>query len=115
MKRIVTILFLLSAFVDVFAQNNDPVVMTINGEQVLRSEFERAYNRNKESGTSVKDYVDLYINYRLKIAEALKQHIDTDSAFRQEFGNYRNDLLMKYVRDEQFEDSIVRSVYDRMK
>ena len=60
MKRIVTILFLLSAFVDVFAQNNDPVVMTINGEQVLRSEFERAYNRNKESGTSVKDYVDLY-------------------------------------------------------
>ena len=54
MKRIVTILFLLSAFVDVFAQNNDPVVMTINGEQVLRSEFERAYNRNKESGTSVK-------------------------------------------------------------
>ena len=80
MKRIVTILFLLSAFVDVFAQNNDPVVMTINGEQVLRSEFERAYNRNKESGTSVKDYVDLYINYRLKIAEALKHHIDTDSA-----------------------------------
>lgn len=96
MKRIVTILFLLPAFMGVFAQNNnDPVVMTINGEQVLRSEFERAYNRNKESGTSVKDYVDLYINYRLKIAEALKQHIDTDSAFRQEFGNYRNDLLMK--------------------
>ena len=116
MKRITTFLFSLLACAGLYAQNNgDPVVMTINGEQVLRSEFERAYNRNKESGTSVRDYVDLYINYRLKIAEALKQHIDTAAAFRQEFGTYRDDLLMKYVGDEQFEDSIVRSVYDRIK
>ncbi len=116
MKRITTFLLSLLACAGLYAQNNgDPVVMTINGEQVLRSEFERAYNRNKESGTSVKDYVDLYINYRLKIAEALRQQIDTAAAFRQEFGTYRDDLLMKYVGDEQFEDSIVRSVYDRIK
>ena len=116
MKRITTFLLSLLACAGLHAQNGgDPVVMTINGEQVLRSEFERAYNRNKESGTSVRDYVDLYINYRLKIAEALRLHIDTAAAFRQELGTYRDDLLMKYVGDEQFEDSIVRSVYDRIK
>ena len=63
MKRITTFLLSLLACAGLYAQNGgDPVVMTINGEQVLRSEFERAYNRNKESGTSVKDYVGLSIN-----------------------------------------------------
>lgn len=116
MKRIGGILLLMLASACGYAQNaNDPIVMTINGENVARSEFERAYNRNKASGTSVKEYVDLYINYRLKIAEALKQRIDTAKEFRQEFATYRNDLLAKYVTDTQFEDSIVRSIYDRMK
>ncbi len=116
MKRIGGILLLMLASVCGYAQNaNDPVVMTINGENVARSEFKRAYNRNKASGTSVKEYVDLYINYRLKIAEALKQHIDTTKGFRQEFSTYRDELLTKHVTDTQFEDSIVRSIYDRMK
>ena len=116
MKRIAGFFLLLLTSGGLYAQNaTDPTVMTINGENVSRSEFERAYNRNKASGTSVKDYVDLYVNYRLKITEALKHHIDTTTAFRQEFATYRDDLLTKYVQDSLYEDSIVRSVYERMK
>lgn len=116
MKRIKTLLLSMLVCMGLYAQEGaDPVVMTINGREVPRSEFERAYNRNKETGTSVKDYVDLYINYRLKIDEALRQRMDTAAAFRSELGTYRDDLLMKYLDDGQFEDSIVRSVYGRIK
>lgn len=116
MKRIGGLLLALAASVAMFAQNAaDPVVMKINGQDVLRSEFERAYNRNKATETSVKDYVDLYINYRLKIDEAVKNHIDTAASFKKEFASYRDELLMEYITDEQFEDSIIRSSYEGLK
>lgn len=120
MRRILALaVFALSA-AGAVAQGNsaagaDPVVMTINGVAVPRSEFERAYNRNQATGTSVDDYVDLYINYRLKIDEARKQHLDTAKSYREELATYRDDLLMKYVDDPQYRDSVVRSIYDKIK
>lgn len=120
MRRILALaVFALSA-AGAVAQGNsaagaDPVVMTINGVAVPRSEFERAYNRNQATGTSVDDYVDLYINYRLKVDEARKQHLDTAKAYREELATYRDDLLMKYVDDPQYRDSVVRSIYDKIK
>ena len=51
-----------------FAQNNDPVIMTIAGEPVLRSEFEYSYNKNNTEGVidkkTIEEYVDLFINYK---------------------------------------------------
>jgi peptidyl-prolyl cis-trans isomerase SurA len=101
--------------VGAYAQDNDPVVMKIGDEAVKRSEFQRAYDRNKAAETSVSDYAQLYINYRLKIAEALRQKIDTTSGFRNEYTTYRDDALKKYIQDPAYEDSVVRSVYDRIK
>ena len=101
--------------VGAYAQDNDPVVMKIGDEAVKRSEFRRAYDRNKAAETSVSDYAQLYINYRLKIAEALRQKIDTTSGFRNEYTTYRDDALKKYIQDPAYEDSVVRSVYDRIK
>ena len=54
-----------------FAQTSDPVVMTINGKNIARSEFEYSYNKNNADGVidkkSVADYVDLFINYKLTV------------------------------------------------
>ena len=53
-----------------FAQN-DPTVMTINGQPVSRSEFEYSFIKNNSEGVidkkSVKEYVDLFVNYKLKV------------------------------------------------
>ena len=54
------------------AQNNDPVIMTINGKNITRSEFEYSYNKNNSDGVidkkSVKEYVPLYVDFKLKVA-----------------------------------------------
>ena len=71
------------------AQQNDPTIMTINGQPVSRSEFEYSYNKNNSEGVidkkTVDEYVDLFINYKLKVAAAYDAHIDTLSSFKKEF------------------------------
>ena len=68
--------------------------MTINGQPVSRSEFEYSYNKNNAEGVidkkSVDEYVDLFINYKLKVQAALDAHLDTLSSFKKEFLSYRN-------------------------
>ncbi len=58
-----------------FAQNDDPTIMTINGQPVSRSEFEYSYNKNNSEGVidkkTVNEYVDLFVNYKLKVLAAL--------------------------------------------
>ena len=87
-----TIAMLLSGSI-AFAQN-DPTVMTINGQPVSRSEFEYSYNKNNSNGVidkkTVKEYVDLFVNYKLKVLAALDAKLDTLSSFKKEFATYRN-------------------------
>ncbi len=76
------------------AQTSDPVVMTVAGVDVPRSEFEYSYNKNNTDGVidkkSVEEYVDLFVNYKLKVQAALDARIDTTTAYRTEFAQYRD-------------------------
>ena len=60
---------------------NDPTIMTINGQPISRSEFEYSYNKNNSEGVidkkSVEEYVDLFINYKLKVQAAIDAKMDT--------------------------------------
>ena len=72
----------------------DPTIMTINGQPVSRSEFEYSYNKNNSNGVidkkTVKEYVDLFVNYKLKVQAALDARLDTLSSFKKEFASYRD-------------------------
>jgi tRNA A37 threonylcarbamoyladenosine dehydratase len=69
---------LLMAAVANAQSNNDPTIMTVNGQPVSRSEFEYSYNKNNAEGVidkkNVEEYLDLFINYKLKV-EAAKERI----------------------------------------
>lgn len=95
-----SILFLAGFFfmlASAFAQKEDPIVMTINGQPILRSEFEYSYNKNNSEGVidkkSVNEYVDLFINYKLKVMAAKDAKLDTTSAFNKEFATYRDQQI----------------------
>ena len=79
------------------AQTDDPTIMTVNGKAVTRSEFEYSYNKNNEETVvdkkSVDEYVDLFINFKLKVLAAEEAGIDTTAAFRKEFLMYRDQQL----------------------
>lgn len=114
--RIKTILAMLTLAVAAFAQN-DPVIMTVNGQPVTRSEFEYSYNKNNSEGVidkkTVEEYVDLFINYKLIVAAAMDAKLDTLSSFKQEFSMYRDQQIRpSFINDEDIEKQ-ARMEYDR--
>jgi len=94
----------------------DPVIMTVNGQPVPRSEFEYSYNKNNSEGVidkkSVEEYVDLFINYKLKVCAALDAKIDTLSSFKAEFAQYRDQQLLPAIVTDDDMEAEARKVYD---
>ena len=117
--RVVVVLFTIHYSLFTASAQSDPIIMTINGVPVPRSEFEYSYNKNNGADVidkkTVDEYVDLFINYKLKVAAALDAHYDTLTSFKQEYTMYRD----QQVRPTMATDADVlveaRKVYDRAK
>ena len=99
----------------VFAQQNDPVIMTVNGQPINRSEFEYSYNKNNTEGVidkkSVEEYVDLFINYKLKVQAALDAKLDTLTSFKQEFMTYRDQQVRPSMITDADVEAEARKIY----
>ena len=98
-------------------KSDDPVIMTVNGEPVLRSEFEYSYNKNNSEGVidkkTVEEYVDLFVNYKLKVCAALDEKYDTLTSFKEEFAQYRDQQVRPtFVTDDDMLAEAHR-IYDR--
>ena len=95
---------------------DDPVIMVVNGQDVLRSEFEYSYNKNNSEGVidkkSVGEYVDLFINYKLKVAAALDARYDTLTSFKEEFAQYRDQQVMPAMVTDADMLQEARNIYD---
>ena len=103
-KQLILAAWLLSAMTAA-AQTSDPIVMKVAGVDVPRSEFEYSYNKNNTDGVidkkTVEEYVDLFVNYKLKVQAALDARIDTTKAFLTEFAQYRDQQVRPtFVTDD---------------
>ena len=112
-----TLVSILCAFaITAGAQTSDPVVMTINGQNVTRSEFEYSYNKNNGDEviekTTVEQYVPLFVNYKLKVAAALDARLDTLASFKQEFAKYRDQQVRPTIVTSEDVENEARKIYD---
>ena len=118
MKRNLLLASILLAAVSAWAQT-DPVVMSVNGIDVHRSEFEYSYNKNNGETAvdkkSVDEYVELFVNYKLKVAAALDAKLDTLTSFRQEYAMYRDQQVRHTIVTDAEIEAEARRMYDRTK
>lgn len=116
MKKLFFSLGILSLAIGaIYAGADEPVVMTVDGRPVYKSEFEYLYNKNagqQLEHQSLDQYVDMFVNYKLKVADALANHLDTTKAFRDELYQYRVELSAPYMRDVEAEKQILDDMYD---
>lgn len=120
MKKLFWLIYAVSFSACLDAQNeNDPIVMKINGKNVPRSEFE--YNFNKNNGDNVVDkktvneYADLFINYKLKVEAAIDAGYDTLASFNKEFRTYRDQQVLPLFVSPEDEENEVRKAYNQTK
>ncbi len=93
----------------------DEVIMTVNGVDVPRSEFEYLYHKNQQQqvdSQSLEEYAEMFKIYKLKVADALSQKLDTMSSFQNEMAQYKSDLAVPYMTDSLFLNSLVKEAYD---
>lgn len=94
----------------------DPVIMTVNGVDVPKSEFEYLYNKNSQqqiNPQNLEEYVEMFKLYKLKVADARAEGIDTLPSFLKETEQYRHDLSAPYMVDSVYLNKLVKEAYDR--
>lgn len=116
MKKIV---FLVASFVmglSSMAQTNDPVIMKVNGKAITRCEFEYSFNKNNSEGVldkkGVEEYVPLFVDFKLKVAEAESQKIDTIPSIRKELDGYKEQMVIPTIVDSAFIEREARRTYE---
>lgn len=102
-----------------YGQEKDQVLLTINNSPVYRSEFKRVYLKNidlvkDESQKDVDEYLELFINYKLKLEEARSQGLDKKESYVKELAGYKKQLSASYLTDTKVSDALVKEAYDRL-
>jgi len=117
--------FLIVGLIFLFAGSltaqNDQVLLTVAGEDVTVEEFMYVYNKNNTQGgektdrKSVEEYLELYINFKLKVKEAEELGLDTVAAFINELAGYREQLAEPYFVNEEIIEELLVEAYERKK
>lgn len=112
----------LTLFVSSFsasAADSDPVIMTIDGQPILKSEFEYVYNKNNANNTidkkSLDEYAQLFVNYKLKVADAKEKNYEKRGAYSEEFAKYREQLALPYMLTPAQRYGLIKEAYQRSK
>lgn len=95
----------------------DPIIMTINGEAVPRSEFEYSYNKNNTDGVidkkTIEEYVDLFVNYKLKVQAAMNAKLDTIQSLMKEYASYRDQQIRPAMISDDDVEAKAREIYEQ--
>lgn len=100
-----------------FSQNE--ILMKVGGESIGKDAFVRAYQKNNELNKAterdLRDYLDLYVNYRLKVQDAKTMMLDTSKAFQRELASYKNQSAQQYLVDTEVSDRLLDEAFERAK
>jgi peptidyl-prolyl cis-trans isomerase SurA len=101
-----------------FSQNKKDILLTVDGKPVYTSEFKRVYSKNldlvkDESQKEVEGYLNLFIDYKIKVAEAYAQNLDKDETYISEFNQYRDQLSRNYIFENKVTSELSLEAYDR--
>lgn len=98
------------------AQDNH-TLLKIGNENYSVEEFDFIYNKNNaysELPKSKKEYIDLFVNYKLKVCEAIEQGLDTLPSFTKEFNYYKEELTKPYLSDKSVTIKLKEEAYQRL-
>lgn len=117
MKRFFSYIVTLLLCLPVLAGNDDdPVVISVNGTDIHKSELEYFYKKNRiadtETGKEISEYANLYLNFKLKVQAAIDEGLDKNESFLKEYKEYRDMQAEDYMVDTLYLEEYARNAYE---
>jgi peptidyl-prolyl cis-trans isomerase SurA len=109
------VIFILSYSLSFAQKPDEKILMTVAGRGVEAGEFIRMYNKSLDPAykTPLSDYLEQFIAFKLKVADAIEQGYDTTRTYREELDGYRNQLAQSYLTDPDIKEKLLRKAYQR--
>lgn len=116
MRYFLYTLFILISL-NIYAQNDD-ILCVINEEEISIDQFKRVYEKNRDLIDSLNfqspdEYLELFIDYKLKVQEAYTLGYADNEVYKSEFKKYRNQLAQNFLKDTKVTEQLVKEAYDR--
>ncbi len=113
-------LFLVCFFMSFVAFGQEELLLKVNDEHITTEDFVRVYEKNlaliKDSkDNSPEQYLDLYVDYKLKVQEAKKRGLHNKASYKNEIASYKSQLAKDYLNDVVVTDKLVQEAYYRTK
>lgn len=117
LKKVIVAIGLFTAFTA--GAQDQRVLMNIGDQTIKVDEFLGIYNKNNTNNVvdkkTMEEYVDLFVNFKLKVIEAESLGMDTIPKFIRELSGYRNQLAQPYLIDRQVNEDLINEAYERLK
>ena len=102
------------------AQIDKNILFSVNDSVVSVEEFNKVYNKNidlidENNQKDFESYLELFINYKLKLAEAYTIGLHKDPKYISELNKYTKQLKSSYLTDKKTEDKFLKEAYERIK
>jgi peptidyl-prolyl cis-trans isomerase SurA len=92
-------------------------LFTYGTKQVSKDEFLKAFNKNPDTTGSksekIKEYLDMYINFKLKIQAARDEKLNQGDTYKSEAENFRNQLIENYINEQANINGLVQEAFKR--
>lgn len=119
MKKLLVLLAIMTPAL-LFAQGwKSKTLITLGDKEISAKEFMDVYEKNNVKSEvidkkSVDEYLDMYINFKLKVTEAEARRMDTLPKFVKEYEGYRKQLAKPYFSNDAATEQLVEEAYERM-
>jgi peptidyl-prolyl cis-trans isomerase SurA len=90
--------------------SSNEVLMTVGGSKIQTGEFVRMYNKSidPDNPQDIDEYLQQYILFKLKVADAMNEGYDTTRSFKNELSGYRNQLAQTYLTDTRTKEKMLQ-------
>lgn len=115
-KSLLSIVAIAASFMATAQENK--TFIDFGDEKISKAEFKRVYLKNNSgemvSKSTVDEYLDLYVNFKLKVKEAEALGFDTVSSFKKELAGYRKQLAQPYLSADGVMEGLQKEAYERL-
>jgi len=119
MKKIFLSICLIAFLFFISAQNRNEILFKVGDDAVTATEFINTFNKNnslsKATKSELREYLDLFINFKLKVRDGIDYKIDTSATFQKELASYRVQSAQQYLVDKEVTEKLIQEAIERSK